>query len=231
MGSTRLPGKVLMDLAGSPMLAQQLRRLKRCETVSDIVVATTTGPEDEVVVRTADVEGVRWFRGSINDVLSRYLGAARDASADIIVRSTADCPLIDPEQTDRVVQELLDHPSECDYASNIIERTFPRGLDAEAMFRDTLERLDRLALSPQAREHVTTFLRDEQPELFRRRSVTDSEDNSDLRWTVDTPEDLATARRIYDSLDLSNRHVPYRQVLAHVRAQPQLVHGNQPNSL
>ena len=223
MGSTRLPGKVLMDLAGRPMLQQQLRRLSQCRRVDDITVATTTDGSDDPVVSLAHEVGLRCFRGSEGDVLSRYLGAAEDSGADIIVRITGDCPLIDPELVDRVALELQENASRYDYASNVLERTYPRGLDAEAFTRDALDRLERLAQSPRDREHVTTYLREERPDLFLRCSVADTEDNSDLRWTVDTPEDLALVRQIYQELDLGNRYVPYRQVLAHVRAQPQLI--------
>src|SRR5215204_5835271 len=103
MTSTRLPGKVLADLAGRPMLLRQLERLARCRQVDDIVVATTTQPTDEPVLRVCDAAGVRWFRGDEHDVLGRYLGAAREAAADLIVRITSDCPLIDPAEADRVV--------------------------------------------------------------------------------------------------------------------------------
>ncbi|MBI3548552.1 MAG: glycosyltransferase family protein [Elusimicrobia bacterium] len=223
MTSTRLPGKVLMDLAGAPMLTQQLRRLKRCKSVDEIVVAATENAADEAIRALAAAEGVSCFRGSENDVLSRYAGAARQAQADLIVRVTSDCPLIDPEQTDRVVRELEDSKGACDYASNVIERTFPRGLDAEAMTRQALERMDREAKSPPAREHVTYYLLKEHPELFKTRIVVDIEDNSDLRWTVDTPEDLELARRLYAALDLGRKFLPYRDILAYVRKTPELV--------
>lgn len=159
MTSTRLPGKVLLDLCGRPMLAQQLRRLKHCQRADEIVVATTGQATDDPVVRLAEQEGVRWFRGEEQDVLSRYLGAAREAGADIVVRITADCPLIDPGVVDRVIGELEQQSAGCDYASNVVQRTFPQGLDTEALFRDVLERVGRLARSAAAREHVTTYIR------------------------------------------------------------------------
>jgi spore coat polysaccharide biosynthesis protein SpsF len=221
-GSTRLPGKVLLNLEGWPMLAQQLRRLKLCCLVDEIVVATTSARNDDAIVELADKEGVRWFRGSEEDVLSRYLGAASESHADIVVRVTADCPLIDPQQTDRIIKELETHGQAYDYVSNCIKRTFPRGMDAEAMFRDVLERIGRLATSRPAREHVTHFLLQEKPELFVRGSVTDYEDNSDLRWTVDTPQDFESVRQIFQELNLSERTLEYREVLAFVRAHPEL---------
>jgi spore coat polysaccharide biosynthesis protein SpsF len=218
MTSTRLPGKVLMDLAGHPMLAQQLRRLKRCGTADEIVVATTTNQTDDPIVALASAEGVRWYRGSDQDVLSRYLGAAMESRAEAVIRVTADCPIIDPLEIDRVVRELLRASSEADYAANIITRTFPRGLDTEAMFLDTLARVDRMARSRRAREHVTTFIYEERPDLFRIVSVTDERDNSDLRWTVDTLEDLSRIRQIYEKLHLSDSEIPYPEIVAAVRS-------------
>lgn len=222
MTSTRLPGKVLMDVAGQPMLAQQLRRLKQCTLVDDIVVATTTNTTDDPVAVLAYREQVGCFRGSEQDVLARYVGAAREAKADVVIRVTADCPLIDSQVTDRVIAELTDHAMECDYASNVLRRTYPRGLDVEAFFWDTLVRMERLAQSSKAREHVTVFLRSERPELFLCRSVEDVKNNADLRWTVDNAADLALVCTLYQALDLAGRPLSYREVLAHVRNHPEL---------
>ncbi len=222
MTSTRLPGKVLMDLAGRPMLAQQLRRVQRCRLVDDIVVATTTNATDDPVVALARAVGVRWFRGSEADVLSRYAGAAREAGADLVVRLTADCPLIDPAVSDRVIEALASCPERADYASNVLRRTFPVGLDTEGFWNDTLYRAERLARSASAREHVTTFIYVERPELFVLHSVTDAEDNSDLRWTVDTAADLAVVRRLYEDLGLGERPLDYRELVRYARAHHKL---------
>ncbi len=222
-GSTRFPGKVLLDLAGSPMLVQQLRRLRKCSRADEIVIATTTNSADDEIVALAESQATRWFRGSEDDVLSRYVGAARDANADIVVRVTADCPLIDPVVTDRIIEALENGSATCDYASNVVNRTFPIGLDAEALFRDTLERIGRLGRSAASREHVTFFLLRERPDLFIVQSVTDTQDNSDLRWTVDTPEDMALARLVYQELGLADRSLPYAALISHVRAHPEWV--------
>lgn len=222
MGSTRLPGKVLLEVEGRPMLAQQLRRLRACRLADEVIVATTTSPADQPIIELAETEGVRWFRGSEHDVLSRYVEAAREAQAEVIVRVTADCPLIDPEETGRVIETLVSDGGRCDYASNIVKRTFPRGLDAEALFRDTLERVHRLGRSDSAREHVTSFILRERPELFAVASVTDRDNNADLRWTVDMPEDLELIRRIYRALGLGERLVGYREILRYIRANPEL---------
>ncbi|HEX4148346.1 MAG TPA: glycosyltransferase family protein, partial [Pirellulales bacterium] len=215
--STRLPGKVLLDLAGRPMLERQLERLKQCRAADDIIVATTRHGDDRPIVSLAGRVGVRWFRGSADDVLRRYVDAASQTQAEVVVRITSDCPLIDPVVTDRVIRELCAQPVHCDYASNVVRRTFPRGLDTEAMFADTLWRIDRLASSPHEREHVTIVPRSPRASLFLTRDVLDERDNSDLRWTVDTPEDLAMIREVYQELELADRMLPYGEVLAYVR--------------
>ena len=199
------------------MLAQQIRRLKRCREADEIVIATTTNASDDPIITVAEREGVRWFRGSEHDVLSRYVGAAHEARAEVVARITADCPLIDPEQTDAVITAIAKKKNEYDYASNCLHRTFPRGLDAEAFFMDTLERTNRMAGSSAAREHVTYFIYNERPDLFSLLSITDDEDNSDLRWTVDTPSDFKLVTKIYEQLDLTAQVVSYRDVLSHVR--------------
>jgi spore coat polysaccharide biosynthesis protein SpsF len=227
MTSRRLPGKVLLPVAGRPMLAQQIRRLRACAAADEILIATTTNAADDPVADLARVEDVGCFRGDEQDVLSRYLGAARKAQADAIVRITADCPLIDPAITDGVIRELTAHPGECDYAANILERSYPRGLDTEAFWFDTLLRMDRLGRSPAAREHVTVVARSEYPALFLRRSCKDSADNSDLRWTVDAPEDLAVVRAIYEGLHLADRIAGYAEILGWARTHGELARSNQ----
>jgi spore coat polysaccharide biosynthesis protein SpsF len=226
MTSTRLLGKILMEVAGKPMLAQQIRRLKECAKADEIVIATTTNTADEPVVDLARQEGVSFFRGSEQDVLSRFVDASKSAGADVVVRVTGDCPLIDPQITDRVVGELINHSYECDYASNVIQRTFPRGLDVEAFFVDTLLRMNRLAESQLAREHVTIVVRSERPDLFLCRSVVDSNNNADLRWTVDTADDLRMIRILYEKLQLSTRPKTYPEILAYVRSHPELSQVN-----
>ena len=222
--SSRLPGKVLLDLGGRPMLVQQLVRLRQCRQVDEIVVATTTETNDEP--SRACWPGKPEFMFFADRARTCYprlqSGAAQETRADVVIRVTADCPLIDPEVCDRVISELVENRSECDYASNVIRRTFPRGLDAEAVFLDVLLRMDRLARSTPAREHVTIVPRSERPTLFLCRDVVDETDNSDLRWTVDTPDDLRMVRLLFEELQLGERRVPYREILAHARARPEL---------
>lgn len=222
MASSRLPGKVLAELGGTTMLAQVVRRVRAASRITDVVVATSAGTGDDPVAREAARLGAGVHRGPAADVLARYLGAAEEYRAGIIVRITADCPLVDPGVIDRVVGALT---RDVDYASNTHDRCFPRGLDVEAMHRDTLDRIARLGSSPAAREHVTAFVM-EQPALFRIAQVGTESDDSDLRWTVDTPEDLAMVRGLYAALGLADTVVPYREVVAAVRARPELARAN-----
>lgn len=222
MTSTRLPGKVLMDLAGKPMLERQLDRLRRCERADEVMLAVTENAADDPLVDFARRYGVPCHRGSEHDVLGRYVGAARAACADLVVRVTSDCPLIDPEETDAVIAALEERRETCDYASNRLEPHLPRGLDTEALWRDVLDRMDRMATSKPAREHVTWFCYAERPELFALHPVRRDVDAHDLRWTVDTPDDLEMVRALYDALGLADRPVPLAEVLAFVRAHPEI---------
>jgi spore coat polysaccharide biosynthesis protein SpsF len=220
MTSTRLPGKVLMDLAGRPMLERQLERLARCRNADELVVATTVNADDDPIAELVGRLGHRVFRGSEHDVLSRYAGAAAEAHADVVVRVTSDCPLIDPHETDVVIEAL---GREHDYASNSIERDLPRGLDTEALWRDVLERVARMATSAPAREHVTWHIHTEAPEHFAINVVRRPFAASDLRWTVDTPEDLELVRAMYDALDLAVRPLDLAAELEWARAHPDVM--------
>jgi len=223
MGSSRLPGKVLRDLCGATMLARGIERLRRARMLDAIVVATTTGSEDDAIVDEARRLEVAVHRGSAQDVLARYQGAARAAAADVIVRITSDCPLIDPAVVDAVVGKL---DGSVDYASNTHDvRSFPRGLDCEVFHRDTLERMARMACSAAAREHVTVFVR-EQPRLFRTAQLIAPIDDSDLRWTVDTDVDFALVTTLYERYQLATNHLGYRDLVSRVRAEPELLAVN-----
>lgn len=198
VGSTRLPGKVLHDLAGQPVLARVIDRTRRANRLDEVVVATTNDPSDEPIVELCQSRGVPCFRGSEEDVLDRYYRAAVHHSAQTIVRITSDCPLIEPIIIDRVVDEYIQRSGEVDYASNIVpRRTFPRGLDTEVMSFDTLAWAWKEDGDPARREHVTPYIYGN-PERFRIHSVEHEEDLSVHRWVVDTPEDLEFLRLIYD---------------------------------
>ena len=198
MGSTRLPGKVLTDLGGESMLARVVRRVRRATSLGQTVVAATESEADDPISRECERLGVALFRGSELDVLDRFYQAARRFSAAAVVRITSDCPLIDPGVIDRVVGAYLDWQP--DYASNVLRRTYPRGLDAEVVSLEALERAWHEASEPYRRVHVTPFVY-QHPEWFRLLSLTcgpePMRDASRLRWTVDTAEDLGLVREIY----------------------------------
>jgi len=222
MTSTRFPGKVIADLCGEPMLAREVARIRQATRVDEVVVATTTNRDDDAVVAVADACGARWFRGSEHDVLGRMASAAREAAADLVVRVSGDCPLIDPTVIDRAVEVLEKRGKELDFVTTEPPTTFPKGLDVEALYRDVLDRVDRMASSSAAREHVTFFIYEEAPTLFRCFTLVDDEDNSDQRWTVDTIEDLQLVRTVFADLELARANTSYKAILSYMRSRPAL---------
>ncbi len=217
-GSTRLPGKVLQDLAGQTMLARVIRRTERATLLDDVVVATTTNGQDDPVVAECRRLGARWFRGNEQDVLDRYFSASEASRAELVVRVTSDCPLIDPGVIDRVVAAFLrERP---DYASNFLERTYPRGLDNEVFAFDGLARAWCEATRPYQRVHVTPYFY-ENPSLFRLLAVKHDRDLSQGRWTVDTPADMRFARAIYDRIGDNDRFT-WKDVLQLLKEEPRL---------
>lgn len=218
IGSTRLPGKVLMQLAGKPMVLHVLERAASIIGVNEVVAAVPTSPEDDDLASVIAEAGFRISRGSPEDVLSRYVVAARATIADVVLRVTADCPLLSPEVSRRV----LEHFVECDYASNTLERTFPRGLDTEVTATSILELAHREATTVSEREHVTPYIW-RNPARFRLRQVTDLPNRSNLRWTVDTPEDMMLAVAVYDDL---GPDFEYGDVLDLLARRPELTELN-----
>lgn len=221
MGSTRLPGKVLMDLGGQTVLTRVVWRLRRAHSLAAVVVATSTAPGDEAIMRECERLQVPCSRGSEQDVLDRYYHAARDCNAEAVVRITSDCPLIDPELVDQTVRVFLGHGA--DYASNVFPRTYPRGLDTEIFTRQALDRAWREATEPHQREHVTPYFY-EHPELFKLVSTQGTDDYSAYRWTLDTPEDWQLITAIYSRFN--NDDFTWRDALALMQREPQLAQIN-----
>lgn len=198
MGSSRLPGKVMRPILGRPMIARQIERLARCRSIDRLVVATSAETSDDPLAQFLSSEGVGVFRGSLTDVLDRYYGAAEAfGPAEVILRLTADCPLTDPAVIDACVERLAE--TGADYVSNDLERTYPRGLDAEVMTAATLNTAWREAATAHEREHVTPFIYNN-PGRFRLAAIRQDRDDSGLRWTVDTPDDFAFVERVYAAL-------------------------------
>jgi len=200
MGSTRLPGKVLLKASGKSLLEHHLERVSRSSLITHVVVATTMSDDEQPILDLCDTLGFTSYRGSTSDVLARYAGAADQEDADIVVRVTSDCPIIDPAVIDEVVQDYLDSATEVDYVSNCrLERTFPRGMDTEVFSVRCLREAHREATSDMDREHVTPFIW-RQPDRFKLASVSFSSDQSQHRWTVDTADDFKLIGRIISHL-------------------------------
>lgn len=221
LGSTRLPGKVLKDLEGRTVLDRVVSRLRRVPLMNELIVATSDLPADDAIADECAHLQCMVFRGSEGDVLDRYFRAAQSCEADIVVRITSDCPLIDPEITNASIAKFLEvHP---DYASNSLVRTYPRGLDTEVMTMQTIECAWREAREPHQRAHVTPYIY-QNPDRFKLLSVTGEIDYSDHRWTLDTQEDLELIRAIYRRLEPGDRS--WRDVLAILEAEPELMELN-----
>jgi spore coat polysaccharide biosynthesis protein SpsF len=241
MSSTRLPGKILADIAGQPMLSRVCRRTARAGSVSETLFATTSDRSDDRVAEYCDLSGLPFTRGSLYDVLERYYQAARQAKADVVVRITADCPVIDPGLIDEVVNTLLE--GEYDFACNRLpppwRRTYPIGLDVEACTFKVLEKAWKGAREPQHREHAMPYFY-EGVELTRQSRTLETgistrgfsvallhhtSDFGDYRWTVDTPEDLEFIRQVYARFD-GRDDFSWKEVLELVHNEPKLAEIN-----
>ncbi len=218
MGSTRLPGKVLKDLAGDTVLARVVNRTRRAKLLDEVVVATTTEAADESIVAECERLKVAAFRGSETDVLDRYYQAAQKCSADAVVRITSDCPLMDPELVDHTVRAF--EADGADYATNSLVVTYPRGLDVEVFTTDALRRAWKEAQKEYQRIHVTPYFYEGEGK-FKIVSLAAPADFSNYRWTLDTSEDLQLLRTIYEHFG-GRDDMSWREVLAFVESKPEL---------
>jgi spore coat polysaccharide biosynthesis protein SpsF len=224
MRSTRLPGKILAKIAGHPLLWHVVERVRQAKNLDQVLVATTGSATDDVVAAFCAQNEIPCFRGSEDDVLDRYYQAARWIGADVVVRITADCPLIDPVIINQVVAAFLE--STCDYANNTLDRTYPDGLDTEVFSFDALAKAWREAKLLSEREHVTPYIWQNKA-LFNICGVTQALDLSSLRWTVDEPEDLAFVRHVYDYLYRPGQLFLMGSVLGLLDKHPELTEINQ----
>ena len=224
MTSSRLPEKVLADICGKPSLQIMLERISMSTSVGKVVVATTINTSDDPIVKLCNKLGYKTFRGDEFDVLGRVLQAAEAESAEVVVRLTADCPMIDPDVIDEVVTafSINNH----DYLSNTIERTYPDGLDVEVMSINTLREAHKKAVAPFLREHVTPYISGKRPDLgagdFRIDQIRFAADFSHIRWTLDTKEDLQRIRSLVSKLPEDYR---WLQALSIATQEPDLL-GN-----
>jgi spore coat polysaccharide biosynthesis protein SpsF len=211
-GSTRLKGKIFKNLSGKPMLWHVLNRLSYSKLIDKVVVATTTDSLDNNTEDFCKENKIDFYRGSIDDVLTRYYEAALEFEAGIIIRITSDCPLIDPVIVDKMLNEFVNDPNCCDYLSNVVKRTFPRGLDTEIFSFDALEKAFAEAETGSEREHVTQYIYSH-PNLFTIKNYANDVDYSFYRWTVDTEEDFKLIEEIYNSLYTSGELFLFDDVL------------------
>jgi spore coat polysaccharide biosynthesis protein SpsF len=228
MGSTRLPGKVLLPAAGKPLIAHMLERVQRAERLDEIWLATSGDLVNDPLAMEVAATGIPVFRGSEEDVLSRYAAVAEKTGADWIVRLTGDCPLHDPAIIDAVIAFAVDHGDRYDYVCNSLRPTYPDGLDVEAFTRDALSRAAKEATTPLQREHVTPFIHrhHDGPGPFRVGHFVGPADFSHLRWTVDEPEDYQVVREVFEALYPVNPQFGWLDVLALVTRRPELIVGN-----
>ena len=224
MLATRLPGKVLADIAGKALITRVIERVNACPAIHSIVVATTTEQaDDELVEKLSHSCRSCIFRGSLLDVLDRYYQCARSVGADIVVRITADDPLKDPEIIGRAIQMLLQDPA-LDYCSNTLDPSYPEGLDVEVFRFGALECAWREAKLASEREHVTPYIW-KHTERFRTRNFAMQPNLSTWRWTVDKPNDLEFMRAVFGHF-AGQPLVSYRDVITWLEANPQVMQIN-----
>ena len=221
MASTRLPGKVLMQAVGKPMLELMVERLGRVPSLDGIVIATTVNPPDDSIVELAESLGVGWHRGSEMDVTDRLLGAAAEHDIDVIAETTGDCPLIDPEIVELCIRDYL--KGGVDYVSNVLERAYPIGMDTQVFSSATLADVSQRTSDPFDREHGAVFIY-RNPDIYKVRNVPAPPELTDpkLRLTLDTIEDYELITRIFDQLYPNNHQFTLVDVMALIRRNPEL---------
>lgn len=219
IGSTRLPGKVLEMLGEASVLEHVLRRCEAIEGVDEVVCATVAGKDGDAVASLAESLDVAVYRGSERDVLARYHGAAHAVGADVVLRVTSDCPLIDPEVCAEVLKLRAD--AKADYAANNMPPSWPHGLDCEAFTIAALDEAATTAIAAEDHEHVTPWMR--RNRAYRRVNLTGpGGDLAAQRWTLDYPEDLAFLRAVYERLPHGGAGRSWRTAADIVRREPQL---------
>lgn len=209
-GSTRLPGKVLKKICGKTVLEHDIDRLRRIKNIDEIVIATTDKEKDDEIVDEALMLGVKYFRGSEEDVLSRYYYAAKEYKADVVVRVTSDCPLIDSHVSEETINLYLNN--RYDYVNNTYEATFPRGFDTEVFSFNLLEKAFKETKENIYREHVTTYFW-KNPEIFSIGCYKNDVDYSAYRLTLDTEQDLELITIIYDKLYNKNKYFGLKEIV------------------
>ncbi|MBI5412962.1 glycosyltransferase family protein [Candidatus Peregrinibacteria bacterium] len=223
MGSTRLPGKMMMTILDKPIIQWVFERVATSKIVNKLLLVTTKNSEDNILVQWAIQHSIQYFRGSCDDVLDRYYQAAQHAHADVVVRITGDCPLIDANVIDLVIRYYLD--GNYDYVSNCHPPTYPDGLDVEVFSTKTLERAWKEAALISEREHVTPYIW-EHPELFLLGNSSRSDDISKHRWTLDTQDDFNFIKKIFEACAVKHCSCGMDDVIALLKKYPDWLNIN-----
>jgi len=222
VGSTRLPNKIFLEIEGKAVLGWDIERIEQSNLINKIVVASPDSPENDIIKNYVEKNypQVGIYRGSENDVLDRYHAAAKKYKADVVIRITSDCPLIDAGVVDKVIQVFFD--SNVDYASNVLgERNFPRGFDTEVFSFANLEKIWKEAKEKEDREHVTLYLR-KHPELFTTSGVSNDKDYSFYRLTLDEQDDYELIKIIYQKLLPQNNFFSLKEIIKLLEDNPEL---------
>lgn len=229
VGSSRLPGKVILEIEGKPLIWHVVERVRRTKKVEQIILATTIKKEDKKIVEIAKDMKVQSFAGSEKDVLDRYYQAAKKYGAKIIVRVTGDCPLVDPEIIDKTIEYFLknnfDYVSTAHALGKKISSTYPDGLDTEVFSLKSLEKAWKEAKLPSEREHVTPYIW-KNSKIFKCKSLQNDKDLSNLRWTVDEEKDLDFVRAVYKRLYQRGKIFLTKDILNLLEKEPELMEIN-----
>lgn len=226
MGSTRLSGKVMMDLCGSPVIKHVVNRLKHSNLIDKIIIATSFDSNNQPIIDFCQKNNINYFMGSEDDVLDRYYQTAVNNGIDdkdIIVRITSDCPLIDPGVVDKVINEHILNDN--DYTANVLDCTYPDGLDCEVFNYSALKDSWINANLSSQREHVTLYIRDN-PNKFKLGNVRNDVDYSELRWTLDEKEDFIFINEVYKSLYNYDSFFKMGEVIQLLQEKPELLNIN-----
>jgi spore coat polysaccharide biosynthesis protein SpsF (cytidylyltransferase family) len=219
VSSSRLPAKVLLPILNKPMLLRQIERIQKSLLLDEIVIATSDTDSDNPIESLCLSENIAFYRGSLDNVLNRFINAADIYKADVIVRLTGDCPLTDPELIDKIVSEFLS--SKLDYLSNCDPATFPDGLDVEVLSYNALKDASINATLPSQREHVTPYIRNNK-DLFSIGNYKSIKNYSNFRWTVDEPEDFDLINKIYEYLYPIDSSFTTKDILSLFDSHPEL---------
>ncbi len=222
MSSSRLPGKVLMPINGQPMIFRQINRVIESTQVEDLIVATSVNRSDDELVKFLESNNIKVFRGSLDNVLSRFLEITKKINPTNVVRLTADCPLVMPKLIDEMIAFFEEKSP--DYLSNSLVPTFPDGLDVEIISSEALSRLESLDLSKMELEHVTMGIYN-RPDFFKVLNFSNTVNQSNMRWTVDYPEDLDFVRSVYSHFKGQESIFDHEEVLEFLRLNPEVVSG------